>query len=160
MTVLYMRFPGQFSQIGFSWYLVWKHSKKHPWDTFVGLLSIFFWKSAKCDEFWIFLPFWQNMLLVWLTNNNKYSGALRKRCLKVNKLKEFFFFQFWTCFFTPNNMKNQFVKTVPEISCRIQSWPQMISNIFANSRYWIALNFKSLSQSLAQFFSPLVKTIL
>ena len=64
----------------------------------MGLLSHFFWKSAKCDEFWIFLPFWLNMLPVWLTNNNKYSGALRKRCLKVNKLKDLIFFNFWPVF--------------------------------------------------------------
>ena len=31
----------------------------------------FFWKSAKCDDIWIFLPFWHNMLLMWLKHNNK-----------------------------------------------------------------------------------------
>ena len=55
----------------------------------------FFWKSAKCDDIWIFLPFWHNMLLVWLKHNNKKYGALWKRCLKVSKLK---FFVFWRVF--------------------------------------------------------------
>ena len=98
MTVFYMRFPGQFSKIAFSCYLVWKHSKNTHGTHFWGCWAFFFWKSAKCDEFWIFLPFWQNMLLLWLTNNNNYAGALRKRFLKVNKFKDWFFFNFWPVF--------------------------------------------------------------
>ena len=92
-----MSFPGQFSQIGFSCYLVWKHSK-NPMGHISGVAEPFFLKISQCDKFWIFLPFWQNMLLVWLTNNNKYSGALWKRCLKVNKLKDLIFFNFWPVF--------------------------------------------------------------
>ena len=57
------------------------------------------YKTCESTEIWIFLPFWQNMLLVWLTNNNKYSGALRKRCLKVNKLKDLIFFSIFDLFF-------------------------------------------------------------
>ena len=92
-----MRFPGHFSQIGFC-YLVWKHLKTTHGTHFCCSWAFFFCKSAKCDEIWIFLPFWQNMLLVWLKNNNKCYGALRKKCLNVSKLKILLFKNFWPVF--------------------------------------------------------------
>ena len=52
-------------------------------------LELFFWKSAICDEIWIFLPFWQNMLLGWLQNTKKCYGALKTgvwRCKSWEKI--------------------------------------------------------------------------
>jgi hypothetical protein len=94
MTVFYMRFPGQFSQIGFSCYLLWKYSKNTHGTHFWGCWAFFSENQPNVMNFEFFFPFWQNMLLVWLTNNNKFSGALRKRCLKVKKLKDLKFLNF------------------------------------------------------------------
>ena len=73
---------------------------KSPMGHISGVAEPFFLKISQM--WWIldFLPFWQNMLLVWLTNNNNYSRALQKRFLMVNKLKDLFFFFFLTCFLT------------------------------------------------------------
>ena len=88
MTVLYMRFPVQFSQIDFSCYLVWKHPKttngSHVW----GCCAFFSENQPNVLKFGFFC---QNMMLVWLKDSNKYYGAFGKRCLKVNKLKDLFF---------------------------------------------------------------------
>ena len=91
MTIFYMRFPGHFPQIGFSCYLVWKHSKNTHGTYFWGWWAFFFLKISQM--WWIldFLPFWQNMLLVWLTNNNNYSGLFEKGFWRWTSWKIYFF---------------------------------------------------------------------
>ena len=58
-------------------------------------LELFFWKSARCNEIWIFLPFWQNMLLGWLKNNSKCYGALKKGVWRRKTWKKNVLTCFW-----------------------------------------------------------------
>ena len=94
MTVLYMRLPVQFSHMEFSCYLVWKHPKitngSHVW----GCWTFFSENQPNVLKFGFFC---QNMMLVRLKDSNKYYGAFGKRCLKVYKLKDLFF---WPLFVT------------------------------------------------------------
>ena len=60
-------------------------------------LELFFWKSARYNEIWIFLPFWQNMLLGWLKNNSKCYGALKTGVWRCTTWI-FFFDLFWPVF--------------------------------------------------------------
>ena len=72
-------------------------------ELFFPDLELFFWKSARCNEIWIFLPFWQNMLLGWLKNNSKCYGALKKgvwRCTTCKKIFLTCFDLFLTCLLT------------------------------------------------------------
>ena len=50
-------------------------------------LELSFWKSARCNEIWIFFSFWQNMLLGWLKKQQILWGT-ENRCLKVQDLKK------------------------------------------------------------------------
>ena len=72
-------------------------------ELFFTDLELFVWKSARCNEIWIFLPFWQNMLLGWLKNNSKCYGALKKgvwRCTTCKKIFLTCFDLFLTCLLT------------------------------------------------------------
>ena len=72
-------------------------------ELFFPDLELFFWKSARCNEIWIFLPFWQNMLLGWLKNNRKCYGALKTgvwRCKSWEKFVLTCFDLFLTCLLT------------------------------------------------------------
>ena len=69
-------------------------------ELFFPDLELFFWKSAKCNEIWIFLPFWQNMVLGWLKNNIKCYWALQTGAWRCKTWKIFFltwFDLFLTC---------------------------------------------------------------
>ena len=51
--------------------MAWKQPKTTMGDIFeiaelfIPDLKLFFWKSTRFNEIWIFLPSWQNMLLEW-----------------------------------------------------------------------------------------------
>ena len=101
-----MRFPGHFSKISFSCYMVWKHPKTTHGGHFWGCWAFFPRSRAiflKISQIWIFLPFWQNMLLGWLKNDSKCYAALKTgvwRCKTWQKISLTYFDLFLTCLLT------------------------------------------------------------
>ena len=92
-----MKFPGQSSRIGFSCYLVWKHSKNTHETHFWGCWAFFSENQQNAMNYGFFCPFGKNCCWCGLQITNTL-GLFEKRFLKVNKLKDLFFFYFWPVF--------------------------------------------------------------
>ena len=89
---LYSRwdFRDSFHKLGF--HVIWcRNILKIPMVHIFYVPEPFFLKISQMRWNLDFVAICHNMLLVWLKNNNKYYGALQKRCLKVNKLKILYF---------------------------------------------------------------------
>ena len=98
MTVFYMRFPGQFSQIGFSCYLVWKHSKNTHGTHFWGCWAFFSENQPNVMNFGFFCPFGKICCWCGLQITTNTLGLFEKGVRRWTSWKIYFFFNFWPVF--------------------------------------------------------------
>ena len=98
MTVFYMRFPGQFSQIGFSCYLAWKHSKNTHGTHFWGCWSFFSENHPNVMKSGFFCPFGKICCWFGLQITTNTLGLFEKGVWRWTKWKIYFFFNFWPVF--------------------------------------------------------------
>ena len=105
MTVFYMRFPGQFSQIGFSCYLVWKHSKNTHWTHFWACWAFFSENQPNVMNFGFFCPFGKICCWCALQITTNTLGLFEKGVQRWTSWKfcffsifDLFFYLFWRFF--------------------------------------------------------------
>ena len=98
MTVLYMRFLGQFSQIGFSCYLVWKHSKNTHGTHFWGCWAFFSENQHNVMNYGVFCPFGKKCCWCGLQITTTTLGLFKKGFWRWTSWKIYFFFNFWPVF--------------------------------------------------------------
>ena len=98
MTVFYMRFPGQFSQISFSCYLAWKHPKNTHGTYFWGCWAFFSENQPNVMNFVFFCPFGKICCWCGLQITTTTLGS-SKKVSEGEQVERFIFFSnFWPVF--------------------------------------------------------------